>query len=113
MYALQIQSLRYLWSATAGRRTPKTRIDRWLLASIAKCAATLGSRFKTLARGSPPVLERAKSGAWRLRVGLSTSRNGTVFELLINSHFFFSYIWVREFAVTPHTTTLAGRDVLA
>jgi len=113
MYALHIQSLRYLWSATAGRRTPKTRIDKWFLAPIAKCAATLGSCFKTLARGSPPVLERAKSGAWRLRLGLSTSRNGTVFELLINSHFFFSYIWVREFRSHSTHDYPAGRDVLA
>ena len=42
------------------------------LASIAKCAATLVSRF-SLAGVSSPVLERANTGAWRFRAGLSTS----------------------------------------
>ncbi len=64
-----------LRSGECGGRAPhsKERIVDWFLASIAKCAATIGLRFTTLAGSSPPVLERTKSGAGRLRAGLSTS----------------------------------------
>jgi len=44
-----------------------------LLASIAKCVATLVARFTRLAKVSPPVLDRTESGTGRLRLRLSTS----------------------------------------
>ena len=62
-----------LWSAAAGGRTPKRRMVKRRLASIAKCVATLVARFTRLAKVSPPVLDRTESGTRSLRLRLSTS----------------------------------------
>jgi len=60
-----------------GVRQPGAALQRdavkRFLASIAKRAVTLDSRFATLAGDSPPVLDRTKSGAGRFCAGLATS----------------------------------------